>query len=183
MLTIVATIVALLLLVPAVDVGYGMTDPLVNGSSSSGLWVCDPATESPDCARTPGEVLYPGARFQYYRTIRNQGAAPITILGLKLPDYSAVEWLPTATIRDDHRYVMDADNLVELTPRTLAPGDELTLVIRGRISECAPPMPEGGNMIFDILDVRYRLLAVEHTESVQTDRPVLVPFNPCPDIE
>ena len=179
-----AVVVAALLVTAAVDIGYGITDPLVDGSVGSDIRICEPATTAPECAQVDGAALAPGARFQFLRTIRNTGAAPITILGVGLGAEDTFEWLPPATIKPGHEYLKGPDDIEDLVPVNLAPGQELTVLIRGRLRECAVPLPAGDMRYLDRLIVRYRLIAVEHTAGVDARNadPLLVPFDPCPGL-
>ena len=178
-LAIAALFVVALSSLAIVDIGYDRTEPLARGSFASTLQVCAAGVEMPDCQPVSSPTLYPGARFQYARTIRNEGAAPITILGLDLPRRTAIEWLPPAITKPDHLYLQGPDDITDLVPMTLAPGAELSIVVRGRVRDCAPPPSQDDAIILDTLEVGYRLLVVEHTGQIADDEPLVIPFGPC----
>jgi hypothetical protein len=113
--------------------------------------------------------------------IRNPGVLPLTILGLQdrqqttgNPHVAAIVglgWIPQPT-DDGQVHVISAApaSASSAWPVTLAPGEELSVMVLGRGGECAEAGGTGPLSLLQYFPVRYRVLGIEQT--VQIPLPV-----------
>ncbi len=119
----------------------------------------------------------PGETFTLGGVIRNPGVLPMTLLGLDVvqptsgnPYVAAIVglgWVPQPT--DDGRvHVVSAapGSASAAWPITLAPGEELSILLLGRAGECAEAGATGTAGLLFHVPIRYRVLGIELTSEL-----------------
>ncbi len=127
----------------------------------------------------------PDEPFTFASTVRNPGPLPITILGLDgvqgtepnpfVASIVGLGWV-VQPVDDGTIHVlsgMPADASVAW-PITLAPGEELGIVLLGRGGPCASPEGTAGNLPIMWVKVIYRVLGIERSEAVGLPAAILI---------
>lgn len=129
-----------------------------------------------DGARTqPGWVVRPGGtRFAFAQEVRNAGSADVTVTGVT--KYPGDPFDVSAT------YVRPAAGVAGVAPGTvgrpfpvrLRRGQDIYLLLRYRQRQCVP-MAAGSSIIFDSVEVRYRLFGIGRTSNISFPDRVTAP--------
>ena len=130
--------------------------------------------------------LQPGASFTFGMTVRNRGGLPLTILGLDgvqptepNPYVASIVGLGFVEQATDDGFVTTLSARPEDTtvawPLTLAPGEEMAIVMLGRADQCAEPGGTGSGLPLLHVQLTYRVLGIERAESVGLPVALFVP--------
>ena len=130
--------------------------------------------------------LQPDAPFTLGMTVRNRGALPLTILGLDGVQHTApnpyvatIVGLGSVEQSTGDGFVTTLSARPEDTtvawPSTLAPGEEMAIVLLGRAGPCAEPAGTGSGLPLLHVQLTYRVLGIERSESVGLPVAVFVP--------
>lgn len=128
-------------------VSYGSRNapgPEVSEVRPGGAWMDEMVDETyADTSAVPFWVyrLMPGDPFTVIASARNATALPMTILGLPRRDNTprAFGWTGLGLLRDPATMSTAPGDVQAFTPVTLAPGEEVTLVLAGVAGRCADP--------------------------------------------
>jgi hypothetical protein len=134
--------------------------------------------------------LAPGEPFTMATTIRNPGALPLTVLGLDgirtsqpnpyIASIVSLGWVPQPIEGSITYLSANAEDASASWPVTLAPGEELAVVIVGRAGPCAEPQGIVTDLPLTHLGLRYRVLGLERTTDVGLPAVVFVTGkSPC----
>ena len=130
--------------------------------------------------------LQPDAPFTFGMTVRNHGALPVTILGLDgvqstapNPYVATIVGLGSIEQPTVDGFVTTLSARPEDTtvawPSTLAPGEELAIVLLGRAGPCAEPAGTGSGLPLLHFQLTYRVLGIERSETVGLPVALFVP--------
>lgn len=130
--------------------------------------------------------LQPGAPFTFGMTVRNRGPLPVTILGLDgvqptgpNPYVASIVGLGFVKQATDDGFVTTLSARPEDTtvawPSTLAPGEEMAIVMLGRAGPCAEPGGTGSILPLLHVQLTYRVVGIERAESVGLPVALFVP--------
>jgi hypothetical protein len=130
--------------------------------------------------------LQPDAPFTFGMTVRNHGALPVTILGLDgvqstvpNPYVATIVGLGSVEQSTVDGFVTTLSARPEDTtvawPSTVAPGEEIAIVLLGRAGPCAEPTGTGSGLPFLHVQVTYRVLGIERSETVGLPVALFVP--------
>jgi hypothetical protein len=130
--------------------------------------------------------LQPDAPFTLGMTVRNRGALPMTILGLDgvqstapNPYVATIVGLGSVEQPTGDGFVTTLSARPEDTtvawPSTLAPGEEMAIVLLGRAGPCADPDGTGSGLPLLHVRLTYRVLGIERSESVGLPVALFVP--------
>jgi len=132
----------------------------------------------------------PGEPFTMATTIRNPGILPMTVLGLDgvstsqpnphVASIVSLGWVPQPTDGSITFLSAKAEDASASWPVTLAPGEQLAVVIVGRGGPCADAKGTNISLPLSHLAIRYRVLGLERTTDVGMPAVVLVAEkSPC----
>jgi hypothetical protein len=132
----------------------------------------------------------PGQPFTMATTIRNPGVLPVTVLGLDgirtsqpnpyVASIVSLGWVPQPTDGAITFLSATAEDASASWPVTLAPGEELAIVIVGRGGPCADAQGIIADLPLARLGIRYRVLGLERTTDIGLPAAVFVTGkDPC----